>query len=846
VLHVIIRGALARKVRFALAAAAIVLGVGFVSGSIVLAQSVRETYDRLLNEVVSGVDVYVRGPETDRLQGLSDFAPLPRSLATRLTGLPDVAAAQGQVVRLGQLVTVRGTFLDPGRPTYALSWLGSTRLSPFVLVAGRAPAAAGEVALDRATATTDGFTLGSTLRVSIDVASPQPARVVGIVAPREGGDVSDATTVFVDATWAQRVVGIGQSWDLIELKAAHGISAERLRDHVAAVLPDDGSSAITSRQYADAEVQNLDRRSNSVTSILLALSSLAVAVGCAVVFSTFAILVVQRTREIALLRTVGLTRRQVYVAVLAEASVLGLVASAAGAGLAVPVSFALRALVGLAGENVSAAQLDVEPLTLVLAVLAGTVLTTALAMIPAWKASRVLPVAALREASVITARAPTRRLKTASATAAACGVALLIAGFLAPASDRLPLVLPGGGLIALWLFTSLPLLMRLLLRRLGSVAARAGASASVARIDLMHNPRRALGPLIALVAGAGVLSGVSVVATSAHASIADLVRRTDRAAYVVTSDAAPGIDPESVAKLREAPAVGVVSMMGSDNATVDGHPDLVTALVPETAPSVLSLVAVGGDAHHLADGTALVTESAAAAGGFHVGQRVLFKFGEPQVRSLTIAAVIQDNGVTNDWVVSWNTYSIGYHIPTIRAAFIKGAAGADPLRLQREVDIGVAGFPGVEVKDAAAYSQSQAQRIDGPVALIDALVGLAVLIAVLWVVNTLALSVVERSADLRLLRLIGMTPGQLAASVRWEALTIAALGAVIGVAAGLVLGVALIEALRSQGITEVSVPVPAFAILVGLIIVAALLAAVFPARAAARMGRGGAAAIQVA
>jgi putative ABC transport system permease protein len=355
-------------------------------------------------------------------------------------------------------------------------------------------------------------------------------------------------------------------------------------------------------------------------------------------------------------------------------------------------------------------------------------------------------------------------------------------------------------------------------------------------MNLVRNPRRAMAPVIALVAAVGLLTGVSVIVASAHASISDLVRRSDRAAYVVTSDAAPGIDHEAVTKLREAPAVGVVSMMGSENAVVDGSPDLVTALEPETMDSVLSFRSVAGQARRLDDATVLVTQSAATSGDYHVGQRVRFKFGEPQLRELRITAVIADNGITNDWVVSWNTYSVGYHIPTIRAAFVKGASGADPLRLQREVAIGVAGFPGVEVKDARAYSESQAQRVDAPIVLIDALVGLAILMAVLWVANTLALSVVERSSDLRLLGVIGMTPEQLSGTVRWEAGIMALLGAGVGTVAGLIVGVALVEALRMQGVIELVVPAVKLAVLVALVIAAALIAADLPARQAGRLG----------
>ncbi|HEV3231945.1 MAG TPA: ABC transporter permease, partial [Candidatus Dormibacteraeota bacterium] len=374
-LRLIVVGALVRRLRFALAASAIVLGVALVSGTAILAQSVRHSYDLLLRQVTSGVDVYVRGPETDRKQGISDFAPVPDAMLAQVRPVAGVAVAQGQIVRLGQLVTPGGAFLNAHRPTYAYSWPAVPRISPFTLVSGRAPAADGEVVLDQATARADGLAPGGPIQVSLDFASPQPARLVGLVAPRQGGDLTGVGAVFVDPAWAQRLLRLGPQWDLLELAARPGVGPDQLRARVAAALPDDGTSAITSREFADAQVENLTRRSGSLTALLLALSLLAAVIGAGIILNTLGTLTWQRRRELALLRVLGQTRGQIWLGVVGEAVVVGLVASTAGALAGIPAALALRALVALAGQDVSGTRLYVEPATVLAAIGLGTLAT---------------------------------------------------------------------------------------------------------------------------------------------------------------------------------------------------------------------------------------------------------------------------------------------------------------------------------------------------------------------------------------------------------------------------------------------------------------------------------------
>ncbi|HEY1740529.1 MAG TPA: ABC transporter permease, partial [Acidimicrobiia bacterium] len=288
-LKLVVRGLQARWRQYVLSATAIAIGVALVSGTVILAQSARASYSKLVHQVSSGIDLYVRGPETDLHQGISDFAPVSDALLQRVRRVPGVAEAQGQVVRTGQLVSTNGDFLDPDRPTYVYSWVASKNLLPFVITSGRAPAADGEVAVSASTARAAGLHLGDRLRLSVSVTTPRPARIVGFVQPTTGGDLTGAGAVFASASWLQRVTGIGARWDLIEVAASHAVTVETLRARINTVIPQDQTSVITRAEYNNAQLSNLAQRSSSLTAILLALSLLAFVVGCGVVFTTFSV-----------------------------------------------------------------------------------------------------------------------------------------------------------------------------------------------------------------------------------------------------------------------------------------------------------------------------------------------------------------------------------------------------------------------------------------------------------------------------------------------------------------------------------------------------------------------------
>jgi putative ABC transport system permease protein len=814
-----------------LSSAAIAIGVALMSGTLILARSARASYSKLLHQVSSGVDLYVRGPETDVHQGISDFAPVPGSLVARVRAVPGVADAQGQVVRTGAVVTDDGTFLDAGRPTYVYSWVASKGLSSFELVSGRVPTADGEVALSRAMLQSAGLRIGDSVRLSVEAHAPRPARIVGFVQPTTGGDLTGAGAVFTSAAWAQRITAIGDKWDLIEVAATRAVPVETVRDRINAVIPADGTSAITRAEYDNAQLSNLAQRSSSLTAILLALSLLAFVVGCGVVLNTFNLMLTQRTGELALLRTVGMSRSQVHLSVVGEGLVVGLVASTAGALAGVPTAAALARLAEASGSFGNLGPIHGSVTVVVVAAVLGALVCAAISTIPARRASRVAPVAAWRDAQP----SPPTRIRIGSAVLPAVvglvGVLLVVVGFFTdgarPALDEAAAVLITGALLL-----ALPLCAPALMRILGAFARRTGAAGSVAGTSATVNPRRVLAPVLALVLGLGMVTSVAVLAASAHAAMWQLVSRADKADFVVVSDAAPGVDVEALERLADAPAIRVVSEKGDDTFSRDGHAEQFTALDTDTASLVMRLKVVSGSLAHFADGDIVVTREAARQWHYHVGDYIPVRFGIPQRRYLRVAAVIADNGITHDWVIPFETYRRGYLSAPIRAAFIKGAPGVDHATLARQVDVGVSGFPGVSVLDAATYAHSEAVKAEGPIALVQALVGLSIVVALLGVANSLSLSVVERTWELGLLDVLGMTPAQVSLTVQWEAVFIALAGIVFGVTSGLVLGLGIAQAASVHGFTRLAIPFRTIEGVALVVVVAAFVAAAIPARRA--------------
>jgi putative ABC transport system permease protein len=569
---------------------------------------------------------------------------------------------------------------------------------------------------------------------------------------------------------------------------------------------------------------------------MLAFAGIAVFVGSFIIWNTFSIIVAQRGRELALLRALGASRRQVRRSVLTEALAVGILASLAGLATGVGIAKVLTLLLGAVGLEVPVGGTVFTLRTVVVSVLVGTAVTLAASVAPARAATRVAPVEALREAAPGAHRFSRRRALTGVAVTAAGGAALA-AGLFGGAGAALVGV---GVLVAFLGVTALlPLFARPVAGLLGVGLRRfAGTSGRLARDNAVRNPRRTASTAAALMIGLGLVASMSVFAASFKASVGSDVDDTFRADLIVNQvrGNGAGISPAAADAIAGLPGVAVVSEFGGGGAKVDGELTSVVPVDPATVEQVLDLGIASGGVAGLADGTGvLVHEKKARAEGWTPGSVVHVEWAQTGAHPLRVAGTFTEKGaVSSDYRVSLATYDANVADRLDQVIGIRTEPGSSPTAVQDAVIAALRDHPNAQVLTAAEFKDSVSAQVDQVLVFIVAMLLLAVVIALLGIVNTLALSVFERRRELGLLRAVGMSRRQVRSMVRWESVIIATFGAVMGALVGLGLGVALTRALADQGLNTLAVPVGQLVAAVAVAALAGVLA-VGPARRAARV-----------
>jgi putative ABC transport system permease protein len=829
-----LKSLLARKLRLLLTAAAIVLGVGVVSGTFVLTDSVGAKLRE--RTAVVGVDVQVRA----RYEVLAEAAdpnrptePVPATLLARVQRVEGVRAAFGWVAGTveragagGEPERVLARSVDP-------SWAGD-------VTAGRLPSAPGEVAIDQASAERDGVRLGDPVRVGYERGGPRTLTVVGTVRT---GRVGGGALVGLEAATARRLLGDPGRLGGIDVQAAGGTTRQTLRDRVAGAVGD-GYGAITGAEVADAQAGYQARNLSQLNAVLLAFGLLALLVGALVMHNTFAITVAQRTRELALLRCLGASRGQVRRSVLLEALAVGAAASVVGLALGTVAAFGIRSLLEAAGEDgqdLPVGTLLVTPRTIAVALGLGIAVTVLSALTSARQATRVPPVAALR------AEAAIRVDRRASLVPVAVGTLVTLAGAGAVAAG---LTLGGAGAASLagagaagmllGVIALGPVLAPALARVVGLPVERGlGPRGRLARLNAARNPRRTAATAAALLVGLTLVSVFAVLAASTEASVRAAFDRRVRADYELEAGADP-IDPAVVGRLEAAPELGEVVAVRAAEGGAAGFPVRVAAADPATLRRVALDVTQGGLGDLTAGGVA-VARTRADANGWRVGSPLRLRLPGGQ-ETFTVSAVYDDadvfgvpvGGVRADYLL---TEADGRRlgVADLEWVYVKAAAGVTPRASRAAVERALAGDGGVRLRDRAALLDETLTQFDQATRVYVALFGLSVLAAGFGIANTLALSVVERVREVGLLRAVGMQRRQVASMIRWEAVIIAGIGTLLGVGLGVCSGWALVASLRGAGLEVVSLPAVKVAAAVALVGLLAVLAAALPARRASRI-----------
>jgi putative ABC transport system permease protein len=831
-----LRGLLAHKLRLVLTALAVVLGVGFIAGTYVLTDTMNAAFDNLFRESAQGVDVYVRDASDFESQFGGSRQPIAAEVLERVRAVDGVEIAAGSVEGYAQLIDKEGEAIAPGGPpTLGFNW-GPEPLNPLGLRDGVPPEGPGEVVIDANTAAEYGFVVGDHVRV-ITLEEPRRFEISGIATFGGEETLGGATLSLFETQVAQELFRKGSRYDSIEVAATDGVGEMELRNRIQTVLPE-GIEAQTAASVADEASDAIQEGLAFFNTALLVFAGVALFVGSFLIFNTFAITVAQRTREFALLRALGASGRQVMTSVVIEALIVGLAAAVVGLGVGILIAMGLNSLLAGFGIDLPQGDLEVRPRTAMVALVVGVVVTTASAILPARRASQISPMAALRESGPATYRLSRGRVAT-GVLITTFGAGLLFAGLNLELDQEVAYVGAGAAVIFFGVSTLAPVFARPLAAAIGRpVAELLRVPGRLARQNATRNPKRTASTAAALMIGLALVGFVGIFADSSKTSTSAVLDRTMKADFLIQSNsfASQVISPKLAQELGDRDEISAVTPLRFAQFRHKGSNLFVVATDPLTLPQTAQIGVVAGDLDDLAKGGVFIYEPTAEGLGLRPGDMYEMQFAATGRQQVEVAGLFSDKTlVGGDYLISIETYDENIPQPTDTSIFLK-AAPTVPLDAARTVVEEVAGrYPNVEVTNQAEAKETYEEQIDQFLGLVTALLALALIIALLGITNTLALSVYERTRELGLLRAVGMSRRQTRSMIRWEAVIIVTIGGILGTAIGIFFGWALVRALADEGITEFTIPEGQLFLYMVLAVIAGIVAAIPPARRAAKL-----------
>ncbi|WP_406166174.1 ABC transporter permease [Streptomyces canus] len=831
----------AHKRRFAGTFLAVFLGVAFLAGTLVMGDTLRAGFDTMFGNATGGTDAVVRSAEAITTPGESEGVrePVDTDLVKTVEQVPGVAAAAPDIQGAGQLIGADGKPIGgQGPPTLAGNWIDDPELNPYRLAEGRAPEKSGEVVVNRGTADRGDLKIGDTTILR----TPDPVEVTIVGLATFGGEDGMAQVTFTGMTQSDAekylTAGPGEA-SSIQVRAGPGVGQQELVDRLTPVLPK-GVEAITGQESTEENTDMISSQFLDIfTTFLLVFSGVALLVATFSIHNTFAIVVAQRTRENALLRALGASRRQVTASTLTEASVVAVTASAAGLAGGIGIAAGLQALFPAIGFPFPEGDLVVSALSMVLPLAVGIMVCLGSALLPAVRAGRTAPLAALRETAVDQSGASRVRAVIGGGLAA-LAVALTLTGVLVSPSIWLA---GAGAVTALAAFVVLgPVASTTAVRVIGGPLDRLrGVTGSLARRNALRSPRRTAATASALMIGVSVVSLFTVFGASLKATMDQTVSRSFAGDVAVSTPSfgagGSGLSPRLAGAVQQLPEVDTAVGLGRGVAEVDGNGRALTVTDPLALERTFDLGTVRGSLSDLGTDGIAITEKEAEKQGLTTGDKARLTFTDGVKNTFTVRAVYGQSELAGDYVITraaWAPHRT-QDSDTLVAVSFKDAVSIGAGKAAVEKVAARYGDPEVQTRDE--YAQSSAGGIDMMLTLVYALLALAVLIALLGIANTLTLAIHERTRELGLLRAVGQTRSQLRAMVRWESVLVAAFGTVGGLALGAFLGWVLVEASDGASDSAFAFAMPplqlAVVALVGL--AAGALAGLRPARRAARL-----------
>lgn len=829
-----LRNVLAHKARLLMTVLAVMLGVAFVSGTLVftdtLSQAFRNQSAKSYDDVAVAVELHPNPEEAAKTPGLS------QDVVDRLGKLAGVASVTGRVDGFagvpdkdGKLIGVgwsnKGTNFAPGAD-------GRDRAYDFT--EGSGPVEDGQVALDKDTAAKGGYRVGDRVRVATN-GPVKEYTLSGVFTTEDGAVSAGGSLVLFDNSVAQKQFVKEGFYRSATVAAAPGTDADKLLDEVLKVVPK-AATAQTGQALADQQAKDIEAGLGALKQVLLGFAGIALFVGVFLIANTFTMLVAQRTRELALMRAVGASRKQITRSVLTEAGLVGLVASLVGYGLGIAMAVGLRSGMNAFDLKVPGGPLVLTATPVVAAVSVGVLITMFAAWLPGRRAAKIPPVAAM---SSVHAAATTKSLvvrNSIGAALTALGVVLIVLGAGTGGDDGRMYIAGGAFVTLIGVIVLIPLLSRPVIALIRPLfVGLFGVSGKLAGLNAVRNPRRTGATASALAIGLTLVTGLSVLGTTVGAALDKMTTEQIRADYMISMASGEGMNRDALAAIEKTPGATAVSPQMAGWFTLKGKDVSASGVTPGDIERVIKLNTVKGSLDSLGKGQIAIAEKTATKQGWKVGDKLPVEFGDKKKGELTVGAIFEDSEFVSPVMIDSKTIAAHEqqsYIPQIFVSMDGGASAAN----EKAIAKAMGDNPAVTVMDQKDIRDLFGGQINMLLNIMYGLLAMALIIAILGVVNTLAMSVFERQQEIGMLRAIGLDRRRVKRMVRLEAVVISLFGAVVGIGLGSFLGWAIGETFKSS-LPGYALVLPwdrigIFLVLAGLV---GVLAAQWPARSAARL-----------
>ncbi|MGI8938033.1 MAG: ABC transporter permease [Iamia sp.] len=840
-LKVALKNLLGHKFRTVLTAIAIALGVGFMAGTFVLTDTITKSFDELFSEAGAGIDAVVQGKapfETGGLEGPEQRPDIDPSLTEAVRGVDGVADARPTVAGIAFVLGDDDKPLTQGAaPSFGANWTGIPGIDVFTITSGEPPTAPTDAVIDEATADSADIAVGDPIRVQT-LSGTVDLTVSGIARFGETGNLGGAAFVLMDTPAAIDTFTTSGRIQGIAVIADQGVTQDEIVSRIEPVLPD-GVEVISGDASTQQSQDTVEQGIGFFRTFLTAIGVVSLAAGAFLIYNTFGIIIGQRTRELALLRAMGASRRQVLTSVLAESTVTGLLASLLGLVGGIALATVMISVVAAIGIELPSTAPVLAVRTVVLSLLVGTVITVFSSILPAVRGSRVAPVAALRDTAF---EAPTRSLArlVIGGVVAAIGVAGLLSGMNGGEVSK-----AAAGIVGLFAGVVIlgPFIVPGIVAVVGAPLRLAGIAGTLGRDNARRNPKRSAGTASALMLAVTIITFIAVTTLSFTASFNAATDRYLKADLEISSGVQPTLGPALVDSLAAQPEVAAVTGVQRGQIQINDAVRPVYGVTPGSVEQVFDLQGVEGDLAGMGPDEIALDRATAEIAVWGIGKELSVVMPDGTATTLTVAAIYEDGGIVaqnsdGHYMVSNEVFEqyFGADFQTLLRIDVKGAEGVDLEQLRTVVEDQANEFPAATVRDREQIKDDSNQQLLVALGFLFVLLGLALVIGALGVTITLALSVFERTREIGLLRAVGATRAQMAGSICAESVILTLLGTLLGLAIGIVGAISVVQS-QASSIDTLTVSIPVLFI-VGVVVIAVgigVVASLVPGWRAARM-----------